>query len=236
MPAYFDSFCSTVKLAFGPVEADRVLQLAKARKLSPSFFGNQSKKMQGVVSLLPAKKQVKYLTDQYDYAFKDLPSELFKKHRAAIAKQRSSFPAGGAILQNQPATAVLAPDPTVRRAIPPNQRKMIEAVTKGHELDEISTSDALSFRRYGHNSPDVILREHNRITTLPAEYRQVGELFSKAREGAGESQALAAYGIDYGKSGRLSRHARKRITEDLERPYAGRKSELQKTRNAHGVR
>jgi hypothetical protein len=98
--------------------------------------------------------------------------------------------------------------------------KMIESILRGHEWDELGAKPMTAFRGMGHMSPDVILREHNRVATLPKEYGAAGSFMKDLRAGR-EAISLGDYGVDYGNSPRLSRHARKRITEGLERQATG---------------
>jgi hypothetical protein len=98
----------------------------------------------------------------------------------------------------------------------PGQRKMLDAIIKGHEVDEQGAKRGLGMNAFGHANLDVILREHNRVTTLPQEHAPVGEVMKRMRTG-NESEVLKPYGIDYGKSPRLSRHARRHISNDLEK-------------------
>lgn len=98
----------------------------------------------------------------------------------------------------------------------PRSRKMLDAVIKGHELDETIVPQGLAAGMYGHRNMDVILREHNRIATLPSEHQAVRDMSKQLRDLGGESQAIKGY-VDYGNGPRLSRHARRRIVEGLER-------------------
>lgn len=111
-----------------------------------------------------------------------------------------------------------AAEPSAINAVKtPADRKALEAVMKGHELAETQVQPGLAARSFGHLSPDVMLREHNMVTTLPEQHGAVKQLMGNLRENTGEpTSMLAPYGIEYGKSPRLSRHARKHITADLE--------------------
>jgi hypothetical protein len=95
----------------------------------------------------------------------------------------------------------------------PSHRRALDAVLKGHELAEASVKPSNSFLAFGHRSPDVILREHNMIQTLPKDQAPVGELMRSMRA-PGETQALAqTTGFHFGEGPRISRHARKHLTE-----------------------
>lgn len=97
------------------------------------------------------------------------------------------------------------------------QRHMLEGVFKGHEMDEAVVQPKGSFQNFGHLSPDVILREHNRVRTMPAGFEPVQQTMGTLRGiPGGEASALKPYGVEYGQSARLSRHARRRITNMIE--------------------
>lgn len=97
------------------------------------------------------------------------------------------------------------------------QKAMRKAISYGHELDETRVRSGFAAKPFGHDSPDVIFREHNRVVTLPEGYEELKAHMQKTRARGGESAALFPNGIEYGKGQRLSRHARKRLTEYLER-------------------
>lgn len=112
------------------------------------------------------------------------------------------------------------------------QQKALNSVIHGHEMDEIFHASRRAKRglgpspvteEYGHQSPDVLLREHNRLTTLPAEVRApVTSAMKKLRAATGDADAIEDVfkgRFSFGDSPRLSRHARKRMTEALERRY-----------------
>jgi hypothetical protein len=71
---------------------------------------------------------------------------------------------------------------------------------------------------FGHADPRVLLREHNRLTTLPTSYKRVGRVERDVRAASGEAQALeeAIPGFRFGESPRLSRHAQRRLAPLLE--------------------
>lgn len=130
--------------------------------------------------------------------------------RGAIVQSTSAHDlarAGARMLGNAPPPAMTGP-----------QHKMLEAVLKGHELAEVRAPVGhTSMRSAGHMSPEVILQEHNMITTLPPEFAPVKETMQAFRRGGVEDLLLARQGITYGEGQRLSRHARKRITQAMEK-------------------
>ena len=98
----------------------------------------------------------------------------------------------------------------------PNDRMMLDAAIKGHELNEATVPPRRGFAELGHRSPEVILREHNLAATLP-EGSPVKGALKAMREHHGEAAALRGVGLEYGE-GRISRHARKHFTNMLAAP------------------
>ncbi len=99
-------------------------------------------------------------------------------------------------------------------------RRALSSIIRGHELDELGAakrSPSLVTAGVGHAAPDVIFREHNRVATLPPELRPAGDVLRTMRRSTGEGDLLLGrFGITYGE-GRISRHARRRLQESLER-------------------
>lgn len=112
----------------------------------------------------------------------------------------------------------------------PQHRKLLETIMKGHELAETQVKSVPYMRGFMHRSPDVILREHNMLTTLPHGGAPVRNLFRNMRkpfEARAFKEAIPQF--TYGKGQRLSRHARRRMT-DLYAAHA--EKELAKLRAA----
>lgn len=99
-------------------------------------------------------------------------------------------------------------------ALSPSNKKMFNAVVTGHELTEATVPGRAGFGPMGHRSPEVMLREHNMATTLPAANSPVRDTLSQMR--GAEKPALSSVGIEYGQSPRVSRHARKHLTNLIE--------------------
>jgi hypothetical protein len=107
-------------------------------------------------------------------------------------------------------------------------RKTLEGVMHAHELDELAlgrnTLKHPTFRgAVGHASPDVLLREHNRLTTLPQSVRTpVQRVFKELRQGPEQGLFHNATrnqyhtGMQFGEGMRLSRHARRRIGQKMQ--------------------
>ena len=121
-------------------------------------------------------------------------------------------------------------------SVSPKGRKHLEAIIQQHELDELVVprfgGGQLTGKKalpmwYGHNGPDVILREHNRLVTSPPEVREEVTRFMKTVRQSDETPSIANHvpGFNYGETPRLSRHARRRIVQvmaDKEVPWLPR--------------
>ena len=104
-------------------------------------------------------------------------------------------------------------------AAEPRQRKMLDAVFKGHENAEMRATPQMAFAAYAHRSPEVLLQEHNMVSTLPGQFAPVRGLMQELRGQRGEATLFKPYGIEYGQSPRLTRHARKHIAQDIEKTF-----------------
>jgi DNA ligase D-like protein (predicted 3'-phosphoesterase) len=97
-------------------------------------------------------------------------------------------------------------------------KKIINYLGLMHEGFEANVKKPSNF--FTHASPEVLLKEHNLITTLPKKYKSAGNYFRGIRSVSGESdimQNTIQHGFEYGKSSRFSRHAIKRLTTPLEK-------------------
>lgn len=216
------------KYAFRPEQANKILQLAKSFQMpkATAFKGG----ITGIGALRPiqqleqiAKQNMlkrtppedmhyikncfKRITEEY----KSIPSQTVRAY-----SQPKIFPGKGPI-QKQLRSAVAPNAPKV----PSEQLKMLNAIIKGHELDELKVTPRLGTHTplMGHSSPDVIFREHNRVTTLPPEYKETKEFMKSLRTNrfAQEQSRLFDFaGLQYGESPRLSRHARKTLSQRIE--------------------
>lgn len=235
------------KLSFGPEEATKVLQVVKQKQMPRAGMrllgatpeaGSVLSKTPGLFGVLSGRKATQAIQQSEELARhvtnKYAPSRLpevesgLASGRQAMAPVTSAVERSGrGVFQNGPSQKVISTaisqmprplrPPTLPRLEGGKQLKMLEAITKGHELSETQVRPGMSFKQFGHNSPDVILREHNAVTTLPSGYAPTAEYMKSLRTRPyGEQEPLRQFGIEYGKSPRLSRHARKRITESLE--------------------
>jgi hypothetical protein len=208
----FESFSDElVKIAFGADQASKVLSLAKRIQLPKA-----SARVQPFLSASPNKSRL--VGDAVRSA--NLISPGAGEHvRSAVESQPVSklvrdrpaiFPGSGSI-QKQMHSSTLGGLGNAPK-VPADQRKMLHAVVKGHELDESSVRGRIGAAHYGHRSPDVIFREHNRLATLPPGNEAVRAHMKHYREGIGEASLMPAR-IPYGSGTRLSRHARRRLTD-----------------------
>jgi len=101
------------------------------------------------------------------------------------------------------------------------ERALSNAVVLRHELDETKKwpLDVNFASQARHNSPGVILKEHNLVRSLKGkEGKRVRKMLSDSRtirEQPYINANMKDLGFHYGKSERLSRHAIKRIAEAL---------------------
>lgn len=105
----------------------------------------------------------------------------------------------------------------------PEGRRALEGIVKGHELEELAKAHKGFI---GPHAAGVIPTEHNILSTLPAKAKPAGEFMRALRREhpVGEAglfeKATARPGgqtITYGEGPRLSRHAVKRVGENMRR-------------------
>jgi hypothetical protein len=95
-------------------------------------------------------------------------------------------------------------------------RLMFDAVAMGHELDELKNlKDIRHIYRlhHIHGSPKVLLKEHNKLITLPPDYKSLKTYVTNYRNAGREGDILNIGTFRYGESPRLSRHAIRRLTD-----------------------
>lgn len=113
------------------------------------------------------------------------------------------------------------------------QRGILTSMVKAHELDEVHTTPRRSMASHGHNSPEVILREHNRVVDLPDDMQPVKDLFRemrttdpwrflslrKALKGKREDRLIQKVDPDfvYGEGKKIDEERMQEITDRLER-------------------
>ena len=204
------------KIAFNADDAGKVLKLFKGRQ-APKGLVRQNKSMQTYMGIPDNVKS--WASSMYPDNPKSLLDDL----------EKSPLQAGMTVAPHSRDSFQFFKDMGVNGKITSmdgKNRRMLDAVVKGHELDEIvvpgNRNTLMDGSGMNHRSPDVILREHNRIMTLPEGYDKVKDTMTNLRSNIGrEADYLAnatdssysGKGFEYGQSPRLSRHARKRITQ-----------------------
>ena len=225
-----------IKIAFGPEEAAKVSRLAKKIQLPKASYQSSST----IAARPPASKfspedRAKYKMRGGPLIYPGLGKLHSQFHQPLVVSN---------YLRDIPSRRELVREPRME------QSRMLHAILKGHELDEtkVNMKDPGRHDFHSHLSPEVMLKEHNRVTTLPKEYDETRHYMQALRgfntgkvddEGLGyhnteyspgkrftpedissgivakgsEVDDLRRFGIMYGAGPRLSRHARKRITE-----------------------
>jgi hypothetical protein len=117
-------------------------------------------------------------------------------------------------------------------AVQGKSRKAAEAIMRAHEMDEMARSAKAASNptfatKMTHTHPDVLLREHNRITTLPEGVKEpVQGLFQNLRGGLEQpvfnqaTRGVGGQGLQLTQSPRLSRHARRHISDRMQQLVA----------------
>lgn len=216
------------KIAFGPAEAGGVLGAAKKYVLRRGTTLGAGYAAPGIGS---TGGDIKYLSNvladhgadvgkarsALQNQFAESPIAPWSQRKAVFTPNRGD---GGSFLRS---IAKYGPPKAENEllghvnSMSPTERRTLDAVLKGHELDELQVPTRLAFTPFGHRSPDVVLREHNRVATLPADHANVRGAMQALREiSKGEKRTLQEYGVQYGTGPRLSRHARKHITNMME--------------------
>jgi len=118
------------------------------------------------------------------------------------------------------------------RNMPGEARKATEAIIRGHEMNEMAmAARGVKEQRFplttGHVHPEVLLREHNQISTLPGGVREpVQGLFGQMRADIEQplfesaTRGVGGQGMQLGQGQRLSRHARRRISDRMQQLVA----------------
>lgn len=222
------------KLSFDPEAASRVLRLAKAKTLGKSVDRAIHREGFPGIAGLSSKASLKNDRKRVGRFAGSLTNPDVRSVIAAQAEGTRSVPGvvGAALKRNPKGTFIRGGDATtlMRQHVPsrvtnavgplsPEHRKMVNAITAGHELDEMGgRHSGFAMTHVGHRSPAVILREHNRVATLPSEHAPVRAFLQGVRNqgAAAEGAILKAHGVEYGAPGtRLSRHKIKALSEQM---------------------
>jgi len=204
------------KIAFGKAEAERVLRLAKKKQLPKA-----SRRIVPNLTAIPDAKRMRRGAEQ---AMAEMPEGAREALKPMIEEMTSS--AQARLAKRTKGPGVIAPGGNIEKHVadmaeksgivlprlPKRQKKMQHAVLKGHELDELTPHSSTGAAQFGHRSPEVIFKEHNRVVTLPKDHKELQDYMRTLRS-TREGRALFPKGMEYGHGKRLSRHARKRLKE-----------------------
>ena len=223
-------FAEIAKVAFDPEAASRVLQLAKSKALSKGVGrALNAEGAEGIAGFATKASLKKSRADIRHFAGQ-LTNPQLKDAFAGQAEATKNVPGVlGAVLKKHPKGAFLrsgGASSLLKKHVPgrsvagielsPEHKKIVNAITAGHEIDEMGARHlGRSFLGHGHRSPAVILREHNRVATLPPEHAPVRAFMQAIRNhsAAGEGAVLKQHGIEYGAPGtRLNRHKVKALS------------------------
>lgn len=218
--AFFDEL---EKIAFDWRAIKRVGRLAKQRQIRvhpESSFGVRGLAAMPRKDVASSMATIKQLSSRGLVPPEQLPhvGKLLRDGTGKVVVPRR----GGAI------GAISGLDKGVDKSIKgltPRGRRALESTLKGHELAELASKrSGRHFKAaFGHVTPQPILKEHNMVTTLPRGTRRAGGVHRKLRKLSGEdvileqaTRGVSGKGMTFGKGPRLSRHARKRVSQRME--------------------
>lgn len=205
-----------LKCAYSLSDANKVLGVAKKLQL-PKASGRIMPNLSGG----PALGQ---LVKETSNVFSKVPEmgKIVNKADAIKTMQEGPLPGlfkqgprilpGAGSVPRQMQQAVAGAGLPALPQVPAQQQKFLHSIVKGHELDEATVPGRMGAQQFGHRSPDVIYREHNRVVTAPKGTEETQNLMRAARSSR-EGAALFPKGMEYGQGQRLSRHARRRLTD-----------------------
>jgi len=225
----YSFFDELEKVAFGEEEAMRVAGLAK--KLQVNVPTRISKRLG--IGPMSAHQSVSGMLQRGKELFKKFTGPVRPEFRQQLAETGRDQVVRAAV--KQPAAALAGHTPRIfqapgavseiRRGVDeahvrqlpkmrdPANNRILQGVIKGHELDELGSTSVVR-----EHNPAVIFKEHNRVATLPESAAPVKQFMKGMRNfpAHGDREYFAPYGLKYGESPRLSRHAIRRLTESLE--------------------
>ena len=207
------------KLAFNLTDGKRLTRIFKNKRVHPKLVPENMKQLGYAAGGNNDIKTFASLRGATKEEGKDFIAGMgFKNGKTVMAPEKGDVNRFATKVQNETGLKYAPAKKMTGR-----QRHMNEATVKTHELDEMQVKPKGSFVQFGHNSPDVILREHNRSVTMPKEFEPVRRHMKKVRNIMGDAQTLKDTfpQFNYGSGQRLSRHARKRMTDVMERNFNG---------------
>jgi hypothetical protein len=150
-------------------------------------------------------------------AYKDDLAQEVQKNvgYAAEARKHTSHPYP--IIQHKDfdPTIELSRRGVINEDLDARNRSALQNLVTMHEMEEGHTSQKLPTRVAGfngHRGPEVLLREHNMLTTMPEELAPARNALRDVRA-LGESADFSDFGLQLGHGQRLSRHAVRRISD-----------------------
>lgn len=212
------------KVAFGPADARKVLALAKKRSLPRRFIEEASAAGGPAWMQATARQEARssgpMALETPARMAEGAPFRGSSPEDVAQALKQFGGHSGIAIGGKGDATRFMRERGLSPSAKTPTERMMLEAAVKGHELDELSVPISHAVQGFGHNSPEVLFRDHNRIVTMPAEAQGAADTMRKMREQSHETsllnEHLAPFGFQFGQGERVSPSMRKAMTAHLE--------------------
>lgn len=237
------------KRAFGLPEAQKVLQVAKARTLPRRYLeeavaaalppymqgvGRTMARERGISALAPPRRAAQFRQ------LMGMPDMNFGKTTGIQPPRRGD-------VMSSFGRSVKGPKVPMQ----PEHRMTLDAIAKGHELDEMALPVSHAVAGAGHVNPRVLFREHNKVVTLPPELQPAGDAMRRVRDSTHEStvlnEALAPFGFTYGQGERLSPSMQRAMTQHLETQFPtpqafgealaahARKANAEKTLATYGV-
>ena len=207
-----DSFFDELeKIAvFSPSAQDKVLSIAKKMQLpkasgrSVPMLGAAPPRNKLISQILAGLKKINIHTDA---SLEEIMKQVRKSKEFNTTKKDSPtiFPGGSKLERQMGLRSHFRENP-----VPPEQKKTLNSILKGHEVDEATLPMMAGVGHFGHRNPAVIFRESNRVATLPEGNEETKKFMKELREG--RESSLFPKGMAYGEK-RFSRHAIKRLSE-----------------------
>ena len=203
------------KIAFGWDDMSRVLRLSRARTVKLPSRLSPMGPLSVPAASMPAQRAAVAAAVAAGQMSEVAGARILRALRNIGGK--ALIPKGGS---SRWLESVGWPRGTVRG----KERKALDTLMRGHELDELAVKrfDPAYVGKATHMDPDVVLKERNRLLTLPREVKPAvtkamvplrTTLESPVLEKA--TRTVSGKGLQYGEGPRLSRHARKRISKRM---------------------
>ena len=205
------------KIAFGWDDMNRVLRLSRAKTMRLPSRHLPVGPMALPKAMLPAQRQA--ITAAVGSG--QIPEAVGKQGLKTVEQL-----GGKALMPKGGGSRFLEQAGMPKGMLVGKERKALDTLFRGHELDELALGarkfDPAYATKATHVSPDVVLRERNRLLTMPQEVRPaVTRAMTPLREPLEApvleraTRTVSGKGLEYGAGPRLSRHARKRISKRM---------------------